>query len=124
MSEGERKKRVGLIVEAGETSLSTRKLLIETAGFNCLSAVNGAQALKFAEQHPVDFILYDVDVHDLPIRETIGKLRQKYPTAPVFLLTPQGWEPQDLRGVSDGVFEKMRDPAEMIKEIERRFPEG
>jgi DNA-binding response OmpR family regulator len=89
MSEGERKNRVGLIFEAGETSLSTRKLLIETAGFNSLSAVNGAQGLKFAEQHSVDFILYDVDVHDLPIRETIGKLREKYPQAPVYLLTPR-----------------------------------
>lgn len=114
--------RIGLIIEAGETSLSTRKLVVETAGYNCLSAISAAQALEFAERHPVDFIVYDVDVHDLPIRETIGKLRQRFPKAPVYLLTPQGWEPQALRGVSDGVFEKMRDPAEMIRIIEQRVP--
>ncbi|MGH9522454.1 MAG: response regulator [Terriglobales bacterium] len=114
---------MALIVEAGQTSLSTRKMLVETAGFNCISAVTARQSLELAEQHSIDFILYDVDVHDLPARETIAKLRSKFPAAPVYLLTPQGWEPQELRGVSDGVFEKMRDPSEMIQAIERRFPE-
>lgn len=113
-----------LIVEAGQTGLSTRKLLVESAGYNCLSAVSCRQALHFAARHPVDFILFDVDVHDLPPRDAIQQLRRKFPDAPLYLLTPQGWEPEQLRGVSDGVFEKMRDPAEMIREIERRFPEA
>lgn len=113
--------RVGLIIEAGETSLSTRKLIVETAGFNCLSAISAAQALELARQYPVHFIVYDVDVHDLPVRETIGKLREKFPKAPVYLLTPQAWEPQELKGISDGVFEKMRDPTEMIRTIEKRL---
>ena len=120
MAEGERKRIVGLIIEAGETSLSTRKLIVETEGYNCISAVTARQALEFAALYPIHFIIYDVDVHDLPIRDTIGKLRQKFPDAPVYLLTPQGWEPQELRGVSDGVFEKMRDPMEMIRTIGQR----
>ena len=124
MAEGSRKRFVGLIIEAGETSLSTRKLIVETAGYNCLSAISGAQGLEFAGRHPIDFVIYDIDVHDLPIPETIGKLRQKFPKAPVYLLTPQGWEPEALRGVSDGVFEKMRDPMEMIRTIEQRLLES
>lgn len=118
-----RKFRVILIVEAGQTGLSTRKMLVETVGYNCISTVTADQTLQMAERHPIDFILYDVDVHDLPIKSTIAALKAKYPKVPVFLLTPQAWPPEDLRGVADGVFEKMRDPMEMIQEIERRLPE-
>lgn len=116
-----RKLRVVFIVEAGQTGLSTRKMLVETAGYNCISAVTCEQALELAERVPIDLILFDVDVHDLPIRETVAKLKQSFPKAPVFLLTPLAWPPEELKGVGDGVFEKMSDPLEMIAEVERRL---
>jgi len=117
----QRKMRVAFIIEAGQTGLSTRKMLVETVGYNCISAVSCRQALELAEKWPADIILFDTDVHDLPIRETVEKLRKKYPQAPVYLLTPQAWPPEELRDVADGVFEKMRDPVEMVKEVERRL---
>ena len=117
----QRKMRVAFIVEAGQTGLSTRKMLVETVGYNCISAVSCRQALALAEKSEADILLFDVDVHDLPIRETLEKLKRRYPHAPVYLLTGQGWAPDDLRDVVDGVFEKMRDPAEMVKEVERRL---
>lgn len=117
----QRKMRIAMIVEAGQTGLSTRKMLLETVGYNCISAVSCRQALELAENWPADIILFDIDVHDLPIPDTIKKLKQKYPEKPLYLLTPQAWEPEELRGIADGVFEKMRDPVEMVKEVEKRL---
>ena len=117
----QRKMRVAMIVEAGQTGLSTRKMLLETVGYNAISAVSCRQILELADNHTADILLFDTDVHDLPIRDTIAKLRQKLPGIPVYLLTPQAWEPEELRGVADGIFEKMRDPLEMVQEVEKRL---
>lgn len=117
----QRKMRVAMIVEAGQTGLSTRKMLLETVGYNVISAVSCRQALELAEKWPADILLFDTDVHDLPVADTINKLKQKYRGVPVYLLTAQPWAPEELRGIADGVLEKMSDPVEMVKVVEERL---
>lgn len=116
-----KKQRVFLIVEAGQTCLSTRKMILETAGFNVLSATTARQALEMSMQHPTDAVLFDVDVHDLPLREAITRLKQERPDRPVFLLASRPWPPEELKGLVDGVFEKMDDPQNMVNALEQHF---
>ncbi len=118
-----RKELVFLIVEAGQTGLSTRKMVLETAGYNVLSTVTAEQALRFAEKYPVDVVLLDVDVHDIDGPEFIRRLRVRVPRLPVFLLASHPWPPEDLSGMVDGVFEKMEDPAAMVEQLGRHVEE-
>ena len=57
---------VFLIVEAGQTGLSTRKMILETAGYNVLSAVTARDALAISSQHPADAVLFDIDATTCP----------------------------------------------------------
>ncbi len=116
-----RKQRVFLIVEAGEIGLSTRKLILETAGFNVLSAVTARQGLDLSAQHPTDAVLFDTDVHDLAPADAIRSFKQEHPQRPVYLLASRPWPPDELRGLVDGVFEKMDDPRIMVAALEQHF---
>ena len=118
-----RKLRVFLIVEAGETALSTRKLVVESVGFNCLSAVATRQAYELLERHSADLLIFDTSVTDVPLREAITELKRRLNGVPCYLLSSRPWAPDDAKDLVDGVFEKMRDPLEMIHELESRFPE-
>jgi two-component system, OmpR family, response regulator len=116
-----KKHLIFLIVEAGQMGLSTRKMILETAGYNVLSAVTGADALAMSKQHPTDAVLFDLDVHDMPARELLARLKQERPERPIFLLASRPWPPDELKGLVDGVFDKMDDPENMVNSLELHF---
>ena len=116
-----RKAIVALTVEPGETSLSTRKLVIESAGFNCLSAVTARQALELAQVHPIHAALIDSDIDDL--ESFIKSLQRLRPGIRVYVLSGQGWASQQLRPHIARVFQKLADPREIVEELISAFPE-
>lgn len=71
-------------MEAGETSLSTRKLVIESAGYNCLSAISAEQALQLARSYPVHAVILDSDIDDVPPTEFLDSLSTICPNIPFY----------------------------------------
>jgi DNA-binding response OmpR family regulator len=116
-----KKHHVFLIVEAGQTGLSTRKMILEAAGYNVLSAVTCGDALAMSKQHPTDAVLFDIDVRDMPARELLSRLKQERPDRPIFLLASRPWAPDELKGLVDGVFDKMEDPHHMVSSLDWHF---
>lgn len=115
-----RKERVFLILEPGQLALSTRKLILEAAGYNVLSAVTGKQALEFCKNHPVDAAILDNETPDVPLSELIDRLRA-FRDMPVYLLSHRAWPPDDIKHKVTDVFEKISDPREMVKAIAAHF---
>ncbi len=119
-----KKEPIFLMVEAGQTGLSTRKLILESAGYNVLSADTASDALQLSAAHATDAVLFDIDVHDMAPAEFIHALKQQRRERPVFLLASRPWPPDDLRGLVDGVFDKMEDPQEMLSSLRHHFNNG
>jgi DNA-binding NtrC family response regulator len=117
-----RKEVVVLTVEPGETALSTRKLIVESAGFNALSAVTARQAIEIAKIHPVHAALIDVDADDLEMGELIESLRKHRPQLRVFVLSGHGWVGEHVRPHISRVFQKLSDPREFVEELTKAFP--
>jgi response regulator RpfG family c-di-GMP phosphodiesterase len=116
-----KKQIVFLMIEAGQTGLSTRKMILETAGYNVLSAVTARDALAISQQHPTDAVLFDIDVHDMPAPDFVAELKRERPDRPIFLLGSRPWPPDELKSLVDGVFEKMDDPRNMVRSLEEYF---
>lgn len=108
-----------MIVEAGELGLSSRKLLVESAGFNCLSALSIDQTNRFLDRHQVDLLLFDSDV--APGETAVGFLKQfkRERQLPAYVLTGSAFVPESFRDVVNGNFQKALDPAIMIEEVVR-----
>lgn len=112
----DRKEKIVLIIEAGEYALSTRKLVLESAGLNVLSAVSAAQAFRLLERSKADVALLDTDISDIPLPEIAKTLKQEH-GIPVFSIAGRQWEPENMRGLVQGNFQKTTDPQLMVNEV-------
>jgi DNA-binding response OmpR family regulator len=72
-------------------SISTRKLVIETAKFNVLTAYSGKEALEIFKRFPaVTGVVLDGGLDDLPCNDLAKAIKTLHPTIPIILITAPG----------------------------------
>ena len=77
-------------------SISTRKLVIETAKFNVITAYSGVEAVETLTKFPrVDGVVLDDSVTDIPCAELIQQLKQVQPRLPVIAVGTHGCDGAD-----------------------------
>ena len=112
-------------------SISTRKLVIETAKFNVITAYSGAEAVEALAKFPgVDGAVLDVGIRDVPCGELIGRLRQIAPKLMVVAVgthgchgadhSVQSFDPKSLLELLEGLH---ADKAAEIQEQEKVLSE-
>lgn len=75
-------------------SLSTRKLVIETAKFNVLTAYSGKETLAVFQLFPnVSGVVLDSALQDMSCEEVVGKLKAANPKLPVIIVRAPGGQP-------------------------------
>ena len=73
-------------------SISTRKLVIETAKFNVLTAYSGKEALDtFARFPDVNGIVLDGNLEDIPCDDLVHKFKQVQPRIPIIIIAGPGF---------------------------------
>jgi DNA-binding NtrC family response regulator len=71
-------------------SISTRKLVIETAKLNVITAYSGAEALQTVKKYPaVDGVVCNTEVRDIPLPNLICAIREVHPHIPVIAIGPE-----------------------------------
>jgi CheY-like chemotaxis protein len=72
-------------------NISTRKLIIETAKFNVITAYSGAEALEATARFPaLDGIVLDAGLRDLPAEEVVRQLKKDHPDIPIIVICAPG----------------------------------
>jgi DNA-binding NtrC family response regulator len=70
-------------------SISTRKLVIETAKLNVITAYSGAEALETVKKFSaVDGIVCNTEVRDMPLGQLIAECKAVNPRLPVVVIGP------------------------------------
>ncbi len=101
-------------------SISTRKLVIETAKFNVITAYSSQEAIATLEKFPaVDGIVLDAGMKDMPATELIHALKQLQPKLPVVVVCRPSTPTCD---VGDYQLESF-DPSRLIRLLKQLFPE-
>ncbi len=102
-------------------NISTRKLVIETAKLNVITAYNAQEALETLARFPaVDGIVMDAGMHDMPCPELIRALKQLQPAIPIVLInTP-------LRALCEGADHVLEsfDPARLLTLLRGLVPQA
>ncbi len=72
-------------------SISTRKLVIETAKLNVITAYSGREAIAMLERFPgVDGVVLDASVRDVPCGELLSRFKQISADIPIVLIGTPG----------------------------------
>jgi CheY-like chemotaxis protein len=100
-------------------SISTRKLVIETAKLNVITAYSGAEALATLRKYPaVDGIVCNTQVHDIPVGEVIREARKINKKVPVVVIGPYDGNIQQADNYVDSF-----DPKQLLKVLQTLQPE-
>jgi response regulator RpfG family c-di-GMP phosphodiesterase len=102
-------------------SISTRKLVIETAKFNVLTAYSSAEAIETLERYPrVDGVVIDAGLKDMPCAELVAELRKITPELKIVSICPVG-SPN-----CDGADEELEsfDPKKLLGVLQKFVPQA
>jgi response regulator RpfG family c-di-GMP phosphodiesterase len=101
-------------------SISTRKLVIETAKFNVITAYSGAEAIQTLQKFPaVDAVVLDAGVRDLPCPEIVQLLKGIQPSLTIVIAGTLGHDQCDG---ADYYLETF-DPTKLLKLLQKLQPE-
>jgi CheY-like chemotaxis protein len=99
-------------------SISSRKLVIETAKFNVITAYSGLEAVEMLERFPrVDAVVVNAEEQETPCAEVVRRLKVIVPGIPIIASSSGG---EDLCGAHFSV--SMFDPAALLERLRGMFP--
>jgi DNA-binding response OmpR family regulator len=100
-------------------SISTRKLVIESAKFNVITAYSGKEALETFERFPrIDGLILNATVHDIPCTKIVATIRARVPECPIIVI--QGPAAESCPGASHYI--DSFDPATLLELLHKLFP--
>jgi CheY-like chemotaxis protein len=74
-------------------SISTRKLVIETAKFNVLTAYSGREALEIYKRFPaVSGVILDGGLEDIPCDDLAREIKALHPEIPIIVIAAPGFK--------------------------------
>jgi DNA-binding response OmpR family regulator len=101
-------------------SISTRKLVIETAKLNVITAYSGVEAIQTLRKFPaMDGVVLDAGITDLPCAEVVKQLKEIQPGVPIVAVGTLG---HDFCAGADYYLETF-DPAKLLRLLRRLEPE-
>ena len=110
------KKELILCVDDEENQLAVRKLVLESKGYEVLTAASGRQALDILAQHQVDLVLSDHLMPGLTGAELARQIKAQKPELPVILISAVNEIPADA-AYADLFMSKLDGPIAMCENI-------
>ena len=72
-------------------SISTRKLVIETAKMNVITAYSGKEAIELATRFPaINGVVLDGGIQDIPCEEVVRQIQAIEPRIPIIVIVTPG----------------------------------
>jgi len=82
-----RVKKTILCIDDNEQSLSIRKFMLETKGYNVIACTSGREALQAFAENGVDLVLTDLMMPEVDGAELIRKIKEVAPETPAILFS-------------------------------------
>ncbi len=111
-----------LVVDRETSSaISTRKLVIETAKFNVITAYSSQEAVETLHRFPsLDGVVTDSGMTDMPCQTLVEQLKAITPRIPVVVITtPRGDHCQGADHVVDSF-----SPKDLLSCLQKLFPDA
>lgn len=110
-----------LIADDEPDIVETIKFLVESEGYNSLTAFDGEEALKMAKEHSPDLMILDVmmpKINGYKVSRLL-KFDAKYKHIPILMLTARSQEEDKLIGKETGADEYITKPFDINEVLDR-----
>ena len=97
----ENKTHLILCVDDEVVGLRVRKILLERAGYQVLTAEDGCSGIEIFTTQPVDAVVLDYAMPGMHGGEVARKMRQAKPGVPILLLSAYVGLPEEVSGLVD-----------------------
>ena len=113
------RRKTVLCVDDEAIGLRVRKIMLETHGFQVLTAGDGQQGIDLFDQHDIDLVVLDFYMPGLNGGEVAAELRRRRPDVPIIFLSAYFSLPSDALEMADAFITKGEPPEVLIEKIEQ-----
>ena len=107
-----------LCVDDEKIGLRVRKIMLESRGFQVLTASSGPDGLKLFEENHVDVVVLDYYMPDVNGGEVASEMRRRRPGVPIVFLSAYFSLPPEALKVADAFITKGDPPDVLIQKIQ------
>jgi CheY-like chemotaxis protein len=109
-------KAVILCVDDEENPLILRKIVLERAGYDVVTANSGKKALEILQSRPVDLVLSDLLMPGMTGTELARQVKESHPQLPVVLVSGVNEIPPEA-SYADRFISKVEGPVSLCENI-------
>ena len=113
-----------LIVDDEQSLLTTTSMILERAGYQCITARNGAEALNIyqKQQQNIDLVLLDMLMPDMSGKECFYEMRKQFPNVQIMICSGFTEDHSVSQLIEDGAIGFIKKPYrmhELLQEIQQ-----
>jgi CheY-like chemotaxis protein len=108
-----------LCVDDERIGLRVRKIMLESRGFNVLTASDGREGLAMFEEHPVDVVVLDYFMPDMDGGQVAAEMRRRRPDVPIIFLSAYFSLPPEALELANAFITKGDPPDALIEKIDQ-----
>jgi diguanylate cyclase (GGDEF)-like protein/PAS domain S-box-containing protein len=108
-----REKPKVLVVDDDQRMVKTVCDVLKVKGYEVLTAENGAQGLALLGENPVDLVLIDIGLPDIPGLAVLDRVRTGYPATEAIILTGSATLDSAIEATNRGAFSYLIKPYEI-----------
>jgi CheY-like chemotaxis protein len=107
-------KKLILCIDDHRQGLHARRLILEAAGYDVITATSGRIGLRLLERHPVQLVILDYRMPKMNGAMVAREIRRTHPHVPIIMLSGQIEVPADVPRAVDAFVPKGEPPTVLL----------
>jgi len=107
-------KKLILCIDDYKQGLHARRLILETAGYDVITASSGRIGLRLLQSHLVHFVVLDYGMPQMNGKAVAREIRRTHPRLPIIMLAGQIGVPKSASSAVDAFVAKGQPPAVLL----------
>ena len=116
--------RLILCVDDEVVGLQVRKILLERAGYEVLTALDGLSGLEVFKSQPIQAVILDYTMPGMNGGEVADRMRQTKPEIPILLLSANITLPAEITALVDVYMTKGEGAPMLLRNLASVLPES
>jgi CheY-like chemotaxis protein len=108
------RKKLVLCIDDEQASLHARRLVLQSAGYDVVTASSGRIGLRLLERHPVQVVILDYRMPEMDGEAVAREIRRTHPHVPILMLSGQIEVAKRASSAVDAFVAKGQPPAVLL----------